>query len=272
MRWKRGDGTPQLVEKMPVIIVSQSPVCLLLTLLTGSPVSLDFFWGDFVPGVKQNSIMKPRFIGTNLNTDFVIILNPQHCAVNIYFITIISRNKLQFQLKLCPDLVILARTFILGLVAVDIKTYDLFAPPPWVATSQTRLSRPLADSSFMNSSSIPSRFLNSTTPSRLSTATNETTYPRPLRPLKAEAVGALVEETAPSHASVCHLFLISSLIQLSVSLSLFQSLGPDHIMTDLLYMKGPCPCVLSLSPPSSLAFISLLHRVGGGGTTLKEGL
>lgn len=122
---------------------------------------------------------------------------------------------------------------------------------------------------LMNSSSIPSRFLNSSTLSRLSTATSSTTYPRPLWPLKSEVMDTSVEETAPSHASVCRLFLIFSLIQLSVSLSLslFQSLGPDHIMTDLLYMKGPCPCVLSLSPPSSLVFISLLHR---GGTTFQR--
>ncbi|XP_040019528.1 interferon-induced transmembrane protein 5 isoform X2 [Gasterosteus aculeatus] len=43
-------------------------------------------------------------------------------------------------------------------------------------------------------------------------------------------------------------------------------------MTDLLYIKGPCPCVLLLSPPSSLAFISLSHRRGRWGvTTFKRG-
>lgn len=59
-------------------------------------------------------------------------------------------------------------------------------------------------------------------------------------------------------------------ILLSVSPYLY--FRPDHIMTDLLYIKGPCPCVLLLSPPSSLAFISLSHRRGRWGvTTFKRG-
>lgn len=49
---------------------------------------------------------------------------------------------------------------------------------------------------------------------------------------------------------------------LSLRISISVSLRPDHIMTDLLYIKGPSPCVLSLSPPSVWAFISLSRRGG----------
>uniref|UniRef100_A0A3P9P945 Interferon induced transmembrane protein 5 n=2 Tax=Poecilia reticulata TaxID=8081 RepID=A0A3P9P945_POERE len=41
-------------------------------------------------------------------------------------------------------------------------------------------------------------------------------------------------------------------------------------MTDLLCIKGPCPCVFSQPPPFSRAFKSLPDRVVVGGTTSKQ--
>lgn len=54
---------------------------------------------------------------------------------------------------------------------------------------------------------------------------------------------------------------------LSLCISILVSLRPDHIMTDLLCIKGPCPCFPSLSPPFSLAFIS---RSPGGHCFLQH--
>lgn len=63
---------------------------------------------------------------------------------------------------------------------------------------------------------------------------------------------------------------LSVFLPLSLSLSpcLSFSLRPHHIMTDLLYIKGPCPCVLSQPPPS---FIGLYkpHTHWGALTSIE---
>lgn len=48
-----------------------------------------------------------------------------------------------------------------------------------------------------------------------------------------------------------------SLLSLCISISVF--FRPDHIMTGQLYITGSCPCILSMSPPSSLAFINFSY-------------
>lgn len=65
-------------------------------------------------------------------------------------------------------------------------------------------------------------------------------------------------------------FLSENCFPVFFSLSLFQSHRLDHIMTDLQCIKGPCPWMLSLPPPSLWAFLSLSHR-GVGGVLSRRG-
>lgn len=74
----------------------------------------------------------------------------------------------------------------------------------------------------------------------------------------------LLEETA--HCSLLFAVSFSVLSFMQLSVPLFQSLS-DHIMTDLLCIKGRWPCVPSRSPPSSWAFINRSYR---GGTTFPK--
>lgn len=72
---------------------------------------------------------------------------------------------------------------------------------------------------------------------------------------------------------------LSVFLPLSLSLSscLSFSLRPHHIMTDLLYIKGPCPCVLSQPPPSFIGLYKphthwgALTSIEGQYTCLKKG-
>lgn len=82
----------------------------------------------------------------------------------------------------------------------------------------------------------------------------------PVQPLTTKDQTYLAEETFSASSSL----LSHTALCLCISISV--SLRPHHIMTDLLYIKGPCPCVLSLPPPSSGAFINLSHR---GSTTVR---